>query len=315
MARPGFLAVSPNPAVDRVARIERPGRGAARATEFLETPGGKAIHAACVAAELGADAAVLTTAGGRNGEQLLELLVAEPLDVISVPVAGATRGTYTVVADGGELIEVHEPSPHLSEPEAESLVSALAGRVAGRAVVAVCGSLPRGGPADLHARLIATARAAGAFTILDCSTPEALAAGLEARPDLVAPNRDEAVALAGTGELESVTDAIRERGAAAVWVSLGPEGSVFADAETSARLTAPPPAEVVNTVGCGDALVGGFAAGLVAGRHPLEAAALGVAAPTDKHTRQHPRRVERAAVEALLPRVAMTPLRTEAPVR
>ena len=37
-ARPGFVAVSPNPAVDRVARIEGPGRGVARVTEFLETP-------------------------------------------------------------------------------------------------------------------------------------------------------------------------------------------------------------------------------------------------------------------------------------
>ena len=64
-------------------------------------------------------------------------------------------------------------------------------------MVAVCGSLPPGAPTDLHARLIATARELGAFTILDCSTPAALAAGLAAGPDLVAPNLGEAGALLG----------------------------------------------------------------------------------------------------------------------
>jgi 1-phosphofructokinase family hexose kinase len=308
-----FVAVSPNPAVDRVALIDGPSRGVARATEFLETPGGKAIHAAMVAAELGAGAAVLTTAGGRNGELLLDLLAAEPLRVTHVPVAGATRGTYTIA--GPEPIEVHEPSPPLTEPEADTLVSALAGLVAADAVVAVSGSLPRGAPADLHARLIATARRAGAFAILDCSTPEALAAGLEAGPDLVAPNLDEAAAFTGMSEVESIAHALRGRGAAAVWLSLGAAGSVFADSERSVRLAAPPATEVVNAVGCGDALVGGFAAGLLAEKPALEAAVLGVAAATDKLAHLHPGRVERAAVEALVPSVEVTPLRAEAPVR
>jgi fructose-1-phosphate kinase PfkB-like protein len=279
-----FVAVSTNPAIDRVARIEGPAGGVAHATEFLETPGGKAIHAACVAAELGAPATVVTTAGGRNGELLLELLASEPLEVVPVAVAGDTRGTYTLVGDGGDLVEVHEPSAPLTEQEAGRLVAALASL--SPTVVAVCGSLPPGAPVDLHARLIVTAQVSGAFTILDCSTPDALAAALEAGPDLVAPNADEA-------------RDVDPRGAAAVWLSLGPEGSVFTDAGGSVRLPAPRPARVVNAVGCGDALVGGFAAGLIAGMEPREAAALGAAAAADKLGRLHPGRVERAAVEAL----------------
>jgi fructose-1-phosphate kinase PfkB-like protein len=286
-----FVAVSTNPAIDRVARIEGPVGGIARASEFLETPGGKAIHAACVAAELGAPATVVTTAGGRNGALLLELLASEPLEVVPVAVAGDTRGTYTLVGDGGDLVEVHEPSAPLTAQEAERLVAALAGLSA--TVVAVCGSLPPGAPVDLHARLIAAARASGAFTILDCSTPQAFAAALEAEPDLVTPNREEA------------RDADL-RGAAAVWLSLGAEGSVFSDAGGSIRLTGPPPARVVNSVGCGDALVGGFAAGLIAGMEAREAAALGAAAAADKLGRLHPGRVERAAVEALRAEAVLT---------
>ena len=70
-------------------------------------------------------------------------------------------------------------------------------------------------------------------------------------------------------------------GAHALWLSLGPAGSLFATGEVIHRLTAPAPHAVVNAVGCGDALIGGFAAGLIAGG-PLAAAVLGVAAATEK---------------------------------
>jgi fructose-1-phosphate kinase PfkB-like protein len=174
----------------------------------------------------------------------------------------------------------------------------------------------------LHARLIAAAREHDAFTILDCSTSEAFAAAVAEAPDLVAPNLAEAGRLLGTeidlgrDDLEpgAIAAEIRDRGAAAVWLSLGAEGSVFADAEGALRLTTPAPERLVNTVGCGDALIGGFAAALLAGRDPRSAIVLGVAAATQKLAHLHPGRVERAAVEALVPFIDVSPLRTEAAV-
>ncbi len=322
-SQPRFVAVATNPAIDRVVRLAGAASGAVRASELLETPGGKAIHAACVAAELGADAAVITTAGGSSGDRLLALLASEPLAVEHVPIAGSTRGTYTLVgATGGDLVEVHEPAGPLTQTEADRLVSALRAPTAGPRAVAVCGSLPPGAPTDLHARLIETGRELGAFTILDSSSPGALAAALAAGPDLVVPNLAEAGRLLGAeldpgrsdAELAAITEAIRDRGAAAVWLSLGPEGSVFAGGEGGFRLTAPAPERVVNTVGCGDALIGGFAAGLVAGHELGSALALGAAAATEKLAHLHPGRVDRAAVEALVPLVDASPLRTEAAI-
>ena len=318
-AGPSFLAVATNPAIDRVARLAGPASGVVRASEMLETPGGKAIHTACVAAELGAPSAVITTAGGRSGELLVALLEAEPVEVHSVPVAAATRGTYTLVdARGGDLTEIHEPGGDLTASECDRLVAALEGIAHGPRVIAVCGSVAPGAPVDFHARLIAAARAHGAYTIVDSSTPAALEAGLAAGPDLAAPNLTEAVAIVGE-ELATdpiaTAEAIRDRGAGAVWLSLGPRGSVFADAEGTLRVTAPAPEQPVNAVGCGDALVGGFAAALVAGRAPRAAIALGAAAATVKLAHLHPGRVDRAAVEALEPLVSVTAARDEAAVR
>jgi tagatose 6-phosphate kinase len=318
-----FVAVSTNPAIDRIARLEGPPTGVVPASELLETPGGKAIHAACVAAELGAEAVVVTTAGGKSGDALLALLAAEPVDVDHVPVTGATRGTYTLVAaEGGELVEVHEPSGSLTEEECDRLVAALRG-IGNPRAVAVCGSLPSGAPIDLHARLIATARELGAFTILDCSHPGALATAVAEAPDLVAPNLVEAGVLldaevdptASDAELAAIADAIRSRGAAAAWLSLGAEGSMLADAAGAIRITAPAPERPINAVGCGDALIGGCAAGYVAGRELRSAAVLGAAAASDKLGHLHPGRVDRGAVAALEPAVKSAPVRTRAAVR
>jgi 1-phosphofructokinase family hexose kinase len=325
MATPGpsFLAVATNPAIDRVARLDGPPSGVVRAAEMLETPGGKAIHTACVAAELGARSAVITTAGGPSGELLLALLTAEPIGVHALAVEGATRGTYTLVGpDGGDLTEIHEPGGELTPPECDGLAAALAELPGEPAVIAVCGSLPPGAPADLHARLLTIARERGAFTILDSSSPAAIVAGLGAGPDLAAPNLAEACAVLGLDpdsaagvDAPAVAARLRERGAGAVWLSLGARGSVFADGAGCVRLTAPAPERAVNAVGCGDALIGGFAAALVAGRQPREAIALGAAAATDKVAHLHPGRVDRAAVEALEPRVELTPVADRAGVR
>jgi 1-phosphofructokinase family hexose kinase len=321
---PGFVAVSTNPAIDRVAKIDGAAAGIVHATELLETPGGKAVHAACVASQLGADSAVITTVGGRSGGLLLDLLAAEPLDVIEVRVAGATRGTYTIVgAEGRDLVEVHEPSGSLTEAECARLVAGLAGLASPPRAVAVCGSLPPGAPTDLHARLIEAARGLGAFAILDCSTPNALAAALAEGPDLVAPNLAEAGMLVGSAldsglsdaELGAITGAIRERGAGAVWLSMGAEGSVLATGEGSFRLTAPAPEPIVNAVGGGDALIGGLAAGLIAGRDLRSAAVLGAASATQKLAHLNPGRVDRAAVEALVPMVDATRLQPSVAVR
>jgi 1-phosphofructokinase len=342
---PRSLAVATNPALDRVARLNGPAAGVVRAQEILETPGGKATHVMMVARQLGAEVELLAPVGGRNGEAFVEALVAEGFPVAPVPVAAPMRGTYTLVVDGeGDVVEVHEPGESLAPGDADELVAAVERLAPSFDTVAICGSLPAGAPVDLHARLVAAARAAGARAILDCSTVDAFAAALEAGPDLVAPNLDEARALAGadpalTGrkldigasfrptntevragdeelpsndeELLGLCDGLIEAGAGAVWLSLGADGSLLATPELAVRLRAPAPPETVNAVGCGDALIGGMLAGLAEGEALPVAAALGVAAATDKLSHLHPGKIDADRVRAIATQVKTTALRGE----
>lgn len=327
-AAPRTLAVATNPALDRVARLGGPAAGVVRAREILETPGGKATHVMMVARRLGAEVELVAPVGGPNGAQFVESLLAERLPIQPVSIAAAMRGTYTLVVDGeGDVVEVHEPGEPWAEGDAEMLIAAVERRAPFAETVAICGSLPAGAPVDLHARLVAAAKAAGARTILDCSTVDAFSAALAAEPDLVAPNLDEARALAAVSaeapgptneevrptdeELLGLCDGLIADGAGAVWLSLGAEGSVLATAEMAVRLRGPEAREVVNAVGCGDALIGGLVAGLAEGATLPEAAALGVAAATDKLTHLHPGEIDAERVRGLVTEVEATALRGE----
>ena len=324
--RAGVLAVATSPAIDRISLTRGVAlEGIVRATEALETPGGKAIHAAMVARALGAVTHLVAPVGGPRGELLRDLLAAEGLESSLLAVAAQTRATHTVVdAKLGDLVEIHDPPGALQPGECDALVAATRARASTARVAVVAGGLPPAAPTDIHARLVTAAREAGAFTILDSSSPEALELALGAAPGLVKPNLAELSALLGRGAadardapiwaLAALAERLRESGAGAVWLSLGRRGSLLVSAAGALHFNAPAE-RVVNAVGCGDALAGGLAAGIARGLELTDAAALGVAAGADKLTRLHSGRVEQAGVDRLLPQVRRAAVRAEVVAR
>jgi ribokinase len=99
----------------------------------------------------------------------------------------------------------------------------------------------------------------------------------------VTPNADEAARLTGIS-VDSPADAeraarrLRERGARHVHVRLRGGGCLTMWPGGVALLCAPADLDVVDTTGAGDAFAGTLATGIIAGRPPLEAVRLAVAA-------------------------------------
>ena len=302
---PGIIAISTNPALDRV--LVAPGRrlgGVVRAVRVYESAGGKAAQAARVARALAADVVLIAPIGGARGWRFRDLLAGAGVEGRLVHVESETRQTIAIVEDDG-LLEVHEPGAGVTADEADLLVE-VATRELGKAEVAiVSGSLPAGAPVDLHARLVRAARASGAFTILDSSSPEAFALAAQEQPGLVKPNLSEACHLEGCeapadGDLDAAVDIGRRlaaRHGTAVWLTLGERGSLLLREGRCAELSLAPGGPVRNAVGAGDALVGGLAAGLARGLPLLAAAALGVAAAGDTVTREASAVIDPALVE------------------
>ncbi|MDR3155475.1 MAG: 1-phosphofructokinase family hexose kinase [Deltaproteobacteria bacterium] len=268
-----ITTVTMNASVDKRYSVEMLEPGTViRVRKCRNTAGGKGLNVTRTLSLLGAEVIAVGIVAGRNGDFIEGELTALGIDHDFSRARGESRCCINVVEDSGgagaRQTEFLEPGP---EPDFRSLDDFWArfSRAASRSrVVAASGSLPAGAPSGFYRSLAKAAREAGAKVIVDSSGPSLLEA-LEGRPDLVKPNLDEAGAVLGTG-LQTEMDAagaaeeLIRRGAGAAAVSMGARGVVAAGPEGVFH-AAPPQVEPKTVVGCGDAMVAGFALGFDAG--------------------------------------------------
>jgi ribokinase len=97
--------------------------------------------------------------------------------------------------------------------------------------------------------------------------------------DYFIPNETEAETIAGlpvrdTSAAEECATFLREQGISRVVVTLGEQGAVFAQGDSSDSLVAPFPIDALDTTGAGDAFIGSFSVLLAEGRPPREGLSL-----------------------------------------
>jgi 1-phosphofructokinase family hexose kinase len=279
-----IVCVAGNPAIDKLFEVDvlRPGE-IHRPDAFIALPGGKGIHVAQVATTLGAEAIATAILGGHHGRWLAETLAAEGVPgVFAWAAAGETRSCLTVAdrATGG-LTEFYEDGIRATPEDWAELTSIVEEFLArGPSWLAMAGSVPAASdPARLvsgagdalgYATLVAAARRAGVRSAVDSRGPD-LARAIDAGPDLVKINADEARELLGTSmeELPAALDgarAIRRRAGGdghAVIITLGEQGMVLVNPEGDAWHGA----VAVHgnyPVGSGDAFLAGLLTALVA---------------------------------------------------
>lgn len=263
-----LVCISANPAIDKRVRLTRLVLGRVnRASEVLAAPGGKAAHVAMVLRCLGADPLWIGFAGGASGQELLVGLRELGIRTVSVPMKNATRTNMEIIDEDGAVTELLEPGAGVSTEECRALESACEDvfhQAQGCVTAILSGSLPPTVPKDFYANLIEKVHSLGGGAFLDTSG-EALEKGLEARPDFVKPNREEAEWLTGRTiqDAHSAAKAIAQiisLGAKSVAVSLGHDGLVWKPMNSDSVFHArSPKVELRSAVGSGDAAVAGFA--------------------------------------------------------
>ncbi|MGB2319706.1 MAG: ribokinase [Candidatus Puniceispirillum sp.] len=127
------------------------------------------------------------------------------------------------------------------------------------------------------------ARKNGVRTLLNPAPAAELPDGMLALCDYVTPNETEAEGLTGikVTSVESATEAakaLRAVGAGAAIITLGENGALYHDAETTIHVPAMPSGKVVETTGAGDSFNGSFAAAIAEGVTAVEAVKFGCAA-------------------------------------
>ena len=263
-----FLCISANPAIDKRLRVPELRLGAVnRAIEAIPEPGGKAAHVAMALRGLGAHPAWLGFAGGASGENLIAGLAELDIRARAVTTRSSTRVNLSIQDECNAVTEILEPGGAPSGKELSQfrkICRSEFGRGRKKLTVLLSGSLPPGVPVKFYAELIREARISGCRVFLD-SSREPLRLGLQAQPDLVKPNREEAELLTG----DAIQDVPAARKAIVKIISLGARGAVLSLGEDG-LLWCPGKGEPVlharaqviggrSAVGSGDATLAGFA--------------------------------------------------------
>ncbi|MCQ4160107.1 1-phosphofructokinase family hexose kinase [Roseomonas sp. GC11] len=305
---PLIATLTLNPTIDLACEAAevRPVRKI-RTTAERADPGGGGINVARVVQELGGETLAIFLAGGVTGRFLEELLDEIALPRRSLPIAGRTRISQTVLdRSRGEEFRFVAEGPEVAEAEWQAVLRALEVLPPGSWLVA-SGSLPRGVPEDIYGRIGDLARRRGLRLVLDSSGP-ALRAGLGHGAELIKPSLGEFEALVGRplgapGALEEAASALVAGGAARrIAVTLGQDGALLAHAGGTLRLPALP-VTVRGAVGAGDSFVAAMVLALARGAAEADAFAWGVAAgaaAVSQAGTAHPARADVAALRARL---------------
>jgi len=279
--RPALLCITPAPAIDRTAHVERIAHDQVlRPVEMFVLPGGKGVNAARAAVALGGRVITTGIAGGHAGRWIVEGLSAEGLEPHWSFAGAEARTAYVIVDASGESVLVYERPTVVTADEFASFLRLLEERLlpaSARAVVA--GSIPAGPPAAGHGAIVEAARRSRVPLLVDASGP-GLVAALAAGPDIVKIGRVEAVESGIVEADASAVDAavaLVERGALLAVVTDGAEEVAAADSGTIWRL-AVPRLRAVNPVGSGDSFNAALSLALMDGADTRTALVKGVAA-------------------------------------
>ncbi|SDH88719.1 1-phosphofructokinase family hexose kinase [Nonomuraea jiangxiensis] len=298
-----ILTVTLNAALDVTYQVPAVDwNGVNRVGAVHRRAGGKGVNVARVLAALGQDVLVSGLVGGPTGQAIEADLRAAGLPSALTGIAADSRttlavsetpgshadGTISSRADGGgraggasgRTALFNEPGPEVTPVELADFTRHYTSLVAAADVVVISGSLPRGVPVDTYAALAAIAADRGVPAIVDADG-EPLRHAPEGRPAVVKPNAEELARAVPGGTPAEGAQALRDRGADSVVVSMGAAGLLAVTGEGTFR--ARMPYEVAgNPTGAGDSLVAGLALGLVESAPWPErlrrAAALGAAA-------------------------------------
>ena len=269
-----IYTVTFNPCVDKTVLLDSFAEGETNRVKSSEkNVCGKGINASVVLGNLGHENGAFFFEY-EEGPSVSAFLTSKGVKVYPTSGKGEIRTNVKLHDLQKNLVtEVNEKGEKVSESDVQAIISSIVETVKDGDVVTLSGSVPPGVPKDIYRTLITALKSKGVITVLDASG-ELLSYGLEAKPDLVKPNRDELSELTGKN-IDTVIDAANAAaelvygGVKNVCVSMGKDGAVLVNESTCIRAVNRD-VEVKGTVGAGDSMVAGFALGLSKGMDEAE---------------------------------------------
>ena len=246
-----------------------------------KSAGGKGVNVARIASIIGERVCCIGFMAGNTGRWIKSQLEKHGVSTNFIEVSGETRTNINIVDRASNLeTEILEEGPFIDAAALDKFVLEFESVLDKTKVLVCSGSLPVGMPDDFYGTLIKKAKERNVRVILDTSG-KMLIEGMKSLPNIVKPNLRELQKYVGRSLLgiNDVVKACREiisSGVKAVVPSMGREGALLVTEDMVLQAVLPP-VNAVNSIGSGDALVAGLAAGVVRNYSPDDMLRLGIA--------------------------------------
>ncbi len=274
-----------------------------------QEPGGGGINVARVVQRLGTEAVAVAPLGGDLGRLVVEQLAAEGVTVHQVDVDHTIRQSFAVTEEStGHQYRFVLPPRRLDPADADRCVEATCDLAEDARCVVVSGSIDL---PDVTQTLRSIVEVVDPVPVLIDTSGDALDGALRSGAALVKPSARELAELVGralqteddiTG---AATEVIERANVDALLVSIGSGGAVLVRRGQSPVRFRAPTVRVRSTIGAGDSLVAGIAAGLARGDELLDAIRLGIASGTATVMTEGTALCDVAVVDELLPLVVV----------
>ena len=241
-----IITVTCNPAIDKTVYEDK----------TIFDVGGKGINVSKVLHELSTPSIATGFIGKDNKNVIIDDLNRLGIENHFIDVDGKVR-TNTKYIENGNLKEFNEDGPYISNENINEMYEYLS--KFSNEIIVISGSVPSCVDKNFYKELIIKLKQNNNFVILDTSK-ELLKNSLEAKPNIIKPNKDEICELLNIEyDLERIIEKCKDFNLDLICVSLGSEGAVFIGEEVFKYDALP--IKCLSSVGAGDAMVAAIAYG------------------------------------------------------
>ena len=269
-----------NPSLDYIVKVDDFKVGHVNRTSKEDIyPGGKGINVSIVLKNLGVKNRALGFTAGFTGEEIEKLVANHGVDNEFIRLEkGMSR--INVKLKSKEESEINGMGPDISKNDIEKLYEKLQALKAGDFVV-LAGSIPNTLPDDIYETIMKDFKDKEINFVVD-ATKDLLLNVLKYKPFLIKPNHHELgemfnVKLNSKDEIITYAKKLQEIGARNVIISMAGDGAILIEENGEITISDTPKGTLVNSVGAGDSMVGGFLAGIAENKNIKEAFKMGVA--------------------------------------